>query len=79
MKTIDFDKKFDEGHEIFDHLDISKAKRLNQEPRRVNVDFPEWMIIALDMQAKRLCVSRQAIIKIWLAERLKIENNLVTN
>jgi len=70
MKTEDFDKKFNEGKSILKDLDLSKARRPNQEQKRVNVDFPVWMIQSLDKEAKRLGVPRQAIIKIWLAERL---------
>ncbi len=70
MKAKELDKKFDEGKNIIDHLDLSKARRPNQEQKRVNVDFPLWMIQSLDKEAKRLGVPRQSIIKIWLAERL---------
>jgi hypothetical protein len=70
MKAKELDKKFDEGKSILKHLDRSKARRLNQEQKRVNVDFPLWMVQSLDREAKRLGVPRQSIIKIWLAERL---------
>ena len=70
MKAKELDKKFDEGKGIIEHLDLSKARRPNQEQKRVNVDFPLWMIQSLDKEAKRLGVPRQSIIKIWLAERL---------
>ena len=71
MKVSDFDKKFDESKDIIEHLDIVKAKRPNQEQKRVNVDFPLWMIDLLDREAKRLGVPRQSIIKIWVADRLE--------
>lgn len=71
MKAKAFEKKFDEGKNILEDLDLSKARRPNQEQKRVNVDFPLWMIHSLDKEAKRLGVPRQAIIKIWLAERLQ--------
>ncbi len=71
MKAKDFDEKFDEGVSIVKHLDLSKARRPKQEQKRVNVDFPLWMIQSLDKEAKRLGVPRQSIIKIWLAERLQ--------
>ena len=72
MKAKEFDQKFDLGKEdIIDDLDLSTARRLNQTPRRVNVDFPEWMISSLDKEAARLGVTRQSIIKVWLAERLE--------
>ncbi|MDO9580954.1 MAG: hypothetical protein Q7J06_10390, partial [Bacteroidales bacterium] len=69
-KANELDKKFDEGKSILKHLDLSKASKPNQEQKRVNVDFPLWMIQSLDREAKRLGVPRQSIIKIWLAERL---------
>ena len=71
MKAKALDKKFDEGESIIKNLDLSKAIRPNQEQKRVNVDFPLWMIQSLDKEAKRLGVPRQSIIKIWLAERLQ--------
>ena len=71
MKAKDFDKRFDKGRDISRHLDLNRARRINQEPRRVNVDFPSWMIRALDKEASRLGVTRQSIIKVWVAERLK--------
>jgi len=71
VKARDFDKKFDEGVDISKHLDLKKAKRPEREQKRVNVDFPVWMIQLLDKEAKRLGVPRQSIIKVWLAERLE--------
>lgn len=72
MKAKTFDKKFnDDEADIIDDLDLSTAKRPNQNQRRVNVDFPVWMIDSLDKEASRLGVTRQSIIKVWLAERLQ--------
>lgn len=71
MKAKDLDKKFDAGEDITEFLDFSKAKRPGQEQKRVNVDFPVWMIHRLDREANRLGVPRQSIIKIWIAERLQ--------
>ena len=71
MKVRDFDKKFDQGEDITSELDLSKARRRNQEPKRINVDFPTWMIESLDREAKRLGVTRQSIIKVWIAEMLE--------
>ena len=71
MKAKDLDKKFDSGKNITEFLDISNAKSPGQDQKRVNVDFPVWMIHSLDKEAKRLGVPRQSIIKIWIAERLK--------
>jgi len=71
MKAEDFDKKFDQDESIIDDLDLSRARRPEQEQRRVNVDFPVWMIHSLDKEARRLGVPRQSIIKMWLAEKLE--------
>ncbi len=71
MKAKQLDKKFDSGEDIAKYLDVSKAHRPEQEQRRVNVDFPIWMIHSLDKEAKRLGVPRQSVIKVWVAERLE--------
>ena len=71
MKAKDLDTRFDSGKDITDALDLSQARRPNQKQRRVNVDFPTWMIDSLDKEASRLGVTRQSIIKVWLAERLE--------
>ena len=72
MKANEFDKKFDDnGTEIISALVLSKAKRPMLDQKRVNVDFPLWMIESMDREANRLGVTRQSIIKIWLAERLE--------
>jgi len=69
-KATDFDKKFAAGEDITEHLDLNKARRPEREQKRVNVDFPVWMIQALDREARRLGVPRQSIIKLWIADRL---------
>jgi hypothetical protein len=71
MKAKEIDRKFDEGEDISEYLDITKARRPGQEQKRVNVDFPLWMIQLLDKEARRLGVPRQSIIKVWVAERLE--------
>ncbi len=71
MKAKNFDEKFDDGDSILANLDLTKAKRSTRDQKRVNVDFPKWMIEALDREAKRLNVTSQSIIKLWLAERLE--------
>jgi hypothetical protein len=71
MKARDFDRKFDEGRDVTADLDLLKVRRPMQEQRRVNVDFPTWMIESLDREARRLGVTRQSIIKVWIAERLE--------
>jgi len=74
MKAREFDKKFDENKNIIENLDLTKLKRPRQDQKRVNVDFPVWMIELLDKEAKRLGVPRQSIIKVWVAERLEKES-----
>ena len=71
MKSKVFDRKFNDGENISGILDLSKARRPAQEQRRVNVDFPAWMIDSLDREARRLGITRQSIIKVWIAERLR--------
>ena len=72
MKAKKFEQQFDEGIDITASLDLSKAKRVLQEQKRVNVDFPTWMVDSLDREAGKLGVTRQSIIKVWLAERLEM-------
>jgi hypothetical protein len=72
MKASDFDKKFDDGIEdVIDELDMSTLIRPNRQQKRVNVDFPVWMVESLDREANRLGVTRQSIIKVWIAEKLE--------
>jgi hypothetical protein len=71
MKARDFDRKFDDGASVIRHVDQSAARRPLQETRRVNVDFPSWVVESLDREAERLGVTRQSVIKIWIAERLE--------
>jgi len=71
MKASEFDQKFDEAENILEDLDLSAARRPALEQKRVNVDFPLWMIHGLDREARRMGVTRQSVIKMWLAERLQ--------
>ena len=72
MKSKYFDKKFDDNKvDIIDDLDLTTLKRPNQTQKRVNVDFPVWVIDSLDKEASRVGVTRQSIIKLWLVERLE--------
>lgn len=71
MKASEFDKKFNEDQNIIDALDLSGARRPGEEQKRINVDFPVWMVNALDREARRMGVTRQSVIKMWLAERLQ--------
>lgn len=71
MKAEEFDQAFDRGEDVSSALDLAAAQRPGLEQRRVNVDFPVWMIESLDREARRLGVTRQSVIKVWIAERLE--------
>jgi hypothetical protein len=71
MNSSEFDRRFEDGESVIDALDLSAARRPRLDQRRVNVDFPLWMVEQLDLEASRLGVTRQSIIKVWLAERLE--------
>ncbi len=73
MKASEFDEKFDSGENILAQLEVTRARRPGEEIKRINVDFPSWMVAALDREARRLGVTRQSIIKMWLAEHLQQE------
>lgn len=80
MKALELDKKFDENQEdVLEYFDTSKIKMINEEPKRVNIDFPAWMVESLDKEAKHIGVSRQAVIKMWLAEKLQSLNSKVAS
>jgi hypothetical protein len=70
MKAEELDQKFDDGEEILEHFDISTMKRPGLEINHVDVDFPQWMLEAIDREAQRLGVQRQVVIKVWIAEHL---------
>lgn len=79
ISAEEFDHRFDEGGNISAYLDWSSARRPGLEQRRVNVDCPQWMIDSLDREARRVGITRQSIIKMWLAERLKAEHQSTTS
>ncbi|MCC0065508.1 MAG: CopG family transcriptional regulator [Rhodovulum sp.] len=70
-KAAGIDRLFDEGGDLSEDLDFTRARRPNLKPRRVNVDFPEWMVKSLDARAAYFGITRLALIKIWAAERLE--------
>lgn len=78
MNASEFDRRFDAGEDMTPYVDWSKTRRPGLEPRRVNVDFPTWMVAALDREAQRLGVTRQSIIKVWIAERLEMAAKTAT-
>ena len=71
MKAHELEEKFDAGEDISAHIDWSKTRRPTLEPRRVNVDFPAWVVDGLDREARHLGVTRQSVIKMWIAEKLR--------
>jgi hypothetical protein len=71
MKADEFDKAFDDGEDITEALDLKQAQRPGLKCKRINVDFPEWMFNLLDQESKKLGITRQSIIKVWIAEKLK--------
>lgn len=76
VKARDFDSAFDGGGDVTQHLDLSKARRVNAELRRVNIDFPVWVIASLDKEARRLGITRQSLVKVWIAEKFKQDDHL---
>ena len=71
MKAKEFDKQFDSGENVLEYLELTKARRVGQEQKRVNVDFPIWMIHSLDKEAKRLGIPRQSLIKVLIAQHIE--------
>ena len=72
MKAEELDERFDNGEEVLEFFDLSTIKRPGLETKKITLEFPEWMLDALDREAQRLGVERQAVINFWLAERLKV-------
>ena len=71
MKAKEFDKQFDSGEDVLEYLELAKARRVGQEQKRVNVDFPVWMIHSLDKEAKKLGIPRQSLIKVLIAQHIE--------
>ncbi len=71
MKAKELDKKFDDGEDVLRYLELNKAHRVEQEQKRVNVDFPVWMIHSLDKEAQRLGIPRQSLIKMLIARHIE--------
>ena len=76
-KAKDFDEAFDHGEDVTKYLNKSKARRVNEELRRVNIDFPAWVISSLDKEARRLGITRQSLVKMWIAEKFAKDNQVV--
>ena len=71
IKAKDCDISFDAGEDVSKYLDTTK---INTKIKRVNIDFPTWVIEGLDSESKRLGVTRQSLVKMWIAERLDQKN-----
>jgi hypothetical protein len=71
MKAHELDAAFDAGDDISAALDWSASTRPNLTVKRVNVDFPKWVVDGLDRKAQHLGVTRQSLIKMWIAERVE--------
>lgn len=71
ITAAEFEKKFDDNENLIEFLDLEKKTRPGQKPRRVSVDFPEWMVQELDKVARNLGVTRQSVIKVFISEKLK--------
>jgi hypothetical protein len=76
VKAKDLDDAFDRGEDVTKYLDKSKARRVNAELKRVNIDFPVWVIDSLDKEARRLGITRQSLVKMWIAEKFKTDNQV---
>ena len=70
ISAAEFDRKFDAGEDVAEYLDFSNVRKINAEPKRVNVDIPSWMLHSLDREATKRGVTRQSLIKMWLAEKV---------
>ena len=70
VSAEEFDRRFDDGEDMADYVDWGKSRQPGLEPKRVNVDFPQWMVAGLDREAKRRGITRQALIKVWISDRL---------
>ena len=80
MKPEELDKIFDDGEQdMTQYLDMSTLRRPNREVQRVNVDFPRWMVYSLDREARRLGVTRQSVIKMWIGEKLEERKSRTTD
>ena len=75
MKAEELDEIFDNGGDISPYLNLSTKDRPGLKQRRVDVEFPDWIINSLDREARKIGVTRQSIIKVWIAERIKVESN----
>jgi len=79
MNPEELERKFDASEDVLEYFDLSTLKRPGLEVKRVNVDFPQWMVDALDQEAQRLGIHRQAVIKTWIAQQLDHQTESATD
>ncbi len=76
ISAEEFDRKFDNGEDILPYIDLSSKMTKSEfeekllSIKKVNIDLPSWAIASLDKEAKRMGVTRQSIIKMWLIQKL---------
>ena len=71
MNAEEFDRRFDEGEDLDDHIDWASARCPNLAPERITAELPRWVVQGLDRQAEIAGVTREALIRLWIAERLQ--------
>ena len=76
MKAEEFDRLFDDGESIIEYLDLTQIKRSNSEQQTIALEFPSWMIEALNKESQRLNLPLQVIVKGWIEEKLASSNSV---
>lgn len=71
ISAEELERRFDEGEDMMPYVIPGSGRRINEVPQRVNIDFPRWVVNRLDREAQRLGITRQALVKVWIAERLE--------
>ena len=75
--STEFDRRFDSGEDIHDLIDISRATVIHHgEKVRIILDIAEWLVKDIDDISQQIGVDREALIKVWLHERIKQEKRL---
>lgn len=70
MKATEFDELFENGESIIPYADTQNAFRPNKM-KRINIDFPVWMVEQIDKEAQKIGITRQSLIKVWISDCLK--------
>lgn len=69
--TANLEERFDRGEDVLDYFDASKAKVRHPKATHLQIEMPEWLVLALDHEASRLNIAREELIRLWIAERLR--------